>query len=95
MGMAACSRPQVQSPGSDDEPLPDAGSTSSHARYAWAVSSTYYGVWYERRMILEWSSEAPLECPSSNCSSPTTSPGARRDSQYAAALPIAPSPSTA
>src|SRR5690349_13088025 len=46
-------------------------------------------------MILEWSSEAPIVCPSSNCSSPTTSPGARRDSQYAAALPIAPSPSTA
>src|SRR3954451_6669485 len=95
MGMAACSGHRSSPPVRMMSRSPDARSTSSHARYAWSVSSTYHGVWYERRMILEWSSEAPLECPSSNCSSPTTSPGARRDSQYAAALPIAPSPSTA
>src|SRR5947207_321151 len=33
--------------------------------------------------------------PCSHRSSATTSPGGRRDSQYAAALPIAPGPSTA
>src|SRR5207249_4367447 len=69
--------------------------TSSQARYAASARATYPGVWYERRMIREWSSDAPRVCPSSNCSRPITSPPARRASQYAAALPMPPRPSTA
>ena len=74
-----------------DSPL--SRSTADHASYAPAVSSTYPGVWYERRMIREWSCEAPRTCPSSNCSNPTTSTP-RRASQYAAAEPRPPSPIT-
>src|SRR5688500_12983316 len=45
-------------------------------------------------MMREWSCDSPRTCPSSNCSRPSTSAPARRESQYAAALPNPPSPKT-
>src|SRR5918993_1709944 len=45
-------------------------------------------------MIREWSSEPPLSWPGWNCSRPRTSEPASRDSQYTAALPMPPQPTT-
>src|SRR5918997_553149 len=45
-------------------------------------------------MIREWSSEPPLSWPRWNCSRPRTSEPASRDSQYTAALPMPPQPTT-
>ncbi len=51
---------------------PASRSTASQASYAPALSSTYPRVWYERRMMREWSWDAPRTWPSSNCSNPVT-----------------------
>src|SRR5215203_1594335 len=45
-------------------------------------------------MIREWSSEPPLSWPRWNCSRPRTSELASRESQYTAALPMPPQPTT-
>src|SRR5215208_1743073 len=45
-------------------------------------------------MIREWSSEPPLSWPRWNCSRPRTSEPAARESQYTAALPMPPQPTT-
>src|SRR5829696_7832440 len=45
-------------------------------------------------MIREWSSEPPLSWPRWNCSRPRTSEPAPRESQYTAALPMPPQPTT-
>src|SRR5918993_4166130 len=45
-------------------------------------------------MMREWSSEPPLSWPRWNCSRPRTSEPAARESQYTAALPMPPQPTT-
>src|SRR5215218_5199122 len=45
-------------------------------------------------MMREWSSEPPLSWPRWNCSRPSTSEPASRESQYTAALPMPPQPTT-
>src|SRR5215218_7459528 len=45
-------------------------------------------------MMREWSSEPPLSWPRLNCSRPSTSAPASRESQYKAALPMPPQPTT-
>src|SRR5687768_7261617 len=45
-------------------------------------------------MMREWSSEPPLSWPKWNCSRPRTSGPASRESQYTAALPMPPQPTT-
>src|SRR5215210_1237266 len=45
-------------------------------------------------MMREWSSEPPLSWPRWNCSRPRTSGPASRESQYTAALPTPPQPTT-
>src|SRR5215211_6935341 len=45
-------------------------------------------------MMREWSSEPPLSWPRWNCSRPRTSEPASRESQYTAALPTPPQPTT-
>src|SRR5215212_4702738 len=45
-------------------------------------------------MMREWSSEPPLSWPRLNCSRPSTSEPASRESQYKAALPMPPQPTT-
>ena len=42
---------------------PASFSSASHAAYACFASSTYSGVWYESRMMHEWSCEAPRAWP--------------------------------